>query len=83
MVLQGELVMAAADVDAFLSKLDEANRAELGRIRSLMLEIVPEATELTSYGIPFFLSTRASTLFDIAPLRRTWVCFRGARRLSY
>jgi len=43
-----------ADVDAYLSGLEEPKRATLQALRSTILEVVPEAEELISYRVPAF-----------------------------
>lgn len=39
-------------VDEYLDALDPAYRAELDRIRALVVQFVPDAEELMSYGMP-------------------------------
>ena len=46
--------MAAADVDEYLLGVEEPKRATLETLRSTILEIVPEADQLISYGMPAF-----------------------------
>ena len=46
--------MAAADVDEYLRRLEEPKRGTLQTLRSTILEIVPEAEQLISYGMPAF-----------------------------
>ena len=46
--------MAAADVDEYLLGIEEPKRATLETLRSTILEIVPEADQLISYGMPAF-----------------------------
>ena len=46
--------MPTADVDAYLSGLEEPKRATLQALRSTILEVVPEAEELISYRVPAF-----------------------------
>jgi uncharacterized protein YdhG (YjbR/CyaY superfamily) len=41
-------------IDEYFAKLDEANRAELERIRKIVNATVPEAEEVISYGMPAF-----------------------------
>ena len=47
-------MLAATNVDDFLARFDEPNRAELSRIRRIIAQSVPEAIELICYGIPSF-----------------------------
>ena len=46
--------MTAAEVDAYLAKQDAAARETLQLVRERILEIVPEAEECISYGMPGF-----------------------------
>jgi uncharacterized protein YdhG (YjbR/CyaY superfamily) len=46
--------MAAADIDAYLADLDEPQRTTLQQLRQDILEIVPNAEECISYGMPAF-----------------------------
>jgi uncharacterized protein YdhG (YjbR/CyaY superfamily) len=46
--------VASADVDAYLSRLEEPTRGTLQTLRRTILEIVPEAEEVISYGVPAF-----------------------------
>jgi uncharacterized protein YdhG (YjbR/CyaY superfamily) len=46
--------MAAADIDAYLADLDEPQRTTLQELRKDILEIVPNAEECISYGMPAF-----------------------------
>jgi uncharacterized protein YdhG (YjbR/CyaY superfamily) len=42
------------DVDEYLAALDEPKRRTLERLRTTILEIVPEAEQCISYGMPAF-----------------------------
>lgn len=46
--------MAAADIDTYLAGLDESQRAALQQLRQQIREIVPDAEECISYGMPAF-----------------------------
>lgn len=46
--------MAAAEVDAYLSALEEPKRSTLETLRAAILEIVPEAEQVISYRVPAF-----------------------------
>jgi uncharacterized protein YdhG (YjbR/CyaY superfamily) len=46
--------VSTADVDAYLSGLEEPKRTTLRALRSTILEVVPEAEEVISYGVPAF-----------------------------
>lgn len=42
------------EVDAYLSKVEPKQRAELERVRRIIRQTVPDAVELISYGVPAF-----------------------------
>lgn len=44
-----------ADVAAYFDRFDEPARLKMERIRSLVLELLPEAEETIKYGIPTFV----------------------------
>ena len=46
--------MAAANVDEYLLGVEEPKRSTLQTVRRTILEIVPEAEQLISYGMPAF-----------------------------
>lgn len=46
--------MSADQVDSYLRDLDEPKCTTLQKLRRTILEIVPEAEEVISYGIPAF-----------------------------
>jgi uncharacterized protein YdhG (YjbR/CyaY superfamily) len=46
--------VATADVDLYLSALEEPKRGTLQALRGTILELVPEAEEVISYGVPAF-----------------------------
>lgn len=46
--------MSAHEVDVYLAALDEPKRGTLERLRKTILEIVPEAEQCISYGMPAF-----------------------------
>ena len=46
--------MAVADVDEYLRGLEEPKRGTLQALRGTILEIVPEAEQVISYGMPAF-----------------------------
>jgi uncharacterized protein YdhG (YjbR/CyaY superfamily) len=46
--------MVAADIDTYLAGLDGTRRATLQQLRRDILEIVPNAEECISYGMPAF-----------------------------
>jgi uncharacterized protein YdhG (YjbR/CyaY superfamily) len=60
--------MSAAEVDAYLRDLGEPKRSTLEKMRSTILEIVPEAEQVISYGIPAF-RVGGSTVAGIAAFK--------------
>lgn len=46
--------MTAADIDSYLAALDEPKRSTLEALRRSILQIVPDADECISYGMPAF-----------------------------
>ena len=46
--------MSERDVDEYLAALDEPKRGTLERLRNTILEIVPDAEQCISYGMPAF-----------------------------
>jgi uncharacterized protein YdhG (YjbR/CyaY superfamily) len=46
--------VAARDVDEYLAALDQPKRGTLERLRNMILEMVPEAEQCISYGMPAF-----------------------------
>ena len=46
--------VSAEEVDAYLHDLDETKRSTLDALRRTILEIVPDAEQLISYGVPAF-----------------------------
>jgi uncharacterized protein YdhG (YjbR/CyaY superfamily) len=46
--------MAPADIDAYLSAVDDPKRTTLQRLRESILRVVPDAEECLSYGMPAF-----------------------------
>jgi uncharacterized protein YdhG (YjbR/CyaY superfamily) len=49
-----KLLSAARDVDEYLCGLDPDQRAALSQLRTLILEVVPEAVESMSYRMPTY-----------------------------
>ena len=60
--------MAAEDVDEYLGALDEPKRSTLQTLRSTILEIVPEAEQVISYGLPAF-RVRGETVAGFAAFK--------------
>src|SRR6202163_2093076 len=46
--------MAPQDIDTYLASLDEPKRSTLEALRQSILEVVPEAEQCISYGLPAF-----------------------------
>src|SRR5664280_1018712 len=46
--------MSSAEVDTYLADVEEPKRSTLQRLRQMILEVVPEAEEGISYGVPAF-----------------------------
>ena len=46
--------MSAQDVDDYLAGVDEPKRTTLEQLRRTILEIIPEAEQCISYGMPAF-----------------------------
>ena len=48
------LAVSAAEVDEYLGGVEEPKRSTLQALRSTILEIVPDAEQVLSYGVPAF-----------------------------
>ena len=46
--------MSSEQVDEYLSALEEPKRGTLQALRRMILEVVPEADQVISYGVPAF-----------------------------
>jgi uncharacterized protein YdhG (YjbR/CyaY superfamily) len=46
--------MSSKEIDDYLAALDEPKRSTLQELRRTIMEIVPEADEIISYGMPAF-----------------------------
>lgn len=46
--------MSAAEVDTYLAQLDEPKRSTLEHLRRSIAEVIPEADQGLSYGVPVF-----------------------------
>ncbi|MBV9278896.1 MAG: DUF1801 domain-containing protein [Chloroflexi bacterium] len=46
--------MSAHEIDAYLEGLDEPKRSTLRQLRETILEIIPDAEQGMSYGLPAF-----------------------------
>jgi uncharacterized protein YdhG (YjbR/CyaY superfamily) len=61
--------VAAADVDEYLLGIEEPKRATLETLRSTILEVVPDADQLISYGMPAF-RVEGKTVAGFAAFRK-------------
>jgi uncharacterized protein YdhG (YjbR/CyaY superfamily) len=46
--------VSTAEIDAYLANVDEPKRSTLQRLRRAILEVIPDAEEGISYGLPAF-----------------------------
>jgi len=46
--------MTAAEIDAYLADVDEPKRSTLEQLRRTILEVIPDAEQGISYGVPAF-----------------------------
>lgn len=46
--------MSAAEIDSYLAALDERKRSTPEKLRRTILEVIPEAEQGISYGVPAF-----------------------------
>lgn len=46
--------MSADQVDEYLAKLPEAKRRTLAAVRQTILQVIPDAEQVISYGVPAF-----------------------------
>jgi len=60
--------MAVADIDTYLADLDGSERNTLQQLRQDILEVVPNAEECISYGMPAF-KVRGKTVAGFAAFK--------------
>ena len=60
--------MSAEEIDQYLDALEEPQRATLARLRQTILDILPDAEQGISYGVPAF-KVRGKTIAGFAALR--------------
>lgn len=60
--------MSAEEVDEYLRGVEEPKRSALQRLRLTILEIVPEAEQVISYGVPAF-RVRGETFAGLAAFK--------------
>lgn len=46
--------MSSEEIDAYLATLGEPQRSTLGALRQTIMDIVPDAEQIISYGVPAF-----------------------------
>ena len=47
-------IVSASEIDDYLNQLDESKRSTLSRLRLTILDVVPDAEQCISYGLPAF-----------------------------
>jgi uncharacterized protein YdhG (YjbR/CyaY superfamily) len=58
----------ADEIDEYLASLDEAKRATLAQLRQTILDVLPEAEQGMSYGLPAF-KVRGKTVAGFAAFK--------------
>jgi uncharacterized protein YdhG (YjbR/CyaY superfamily) len=61
-------VMSSREIDRYLATLDEPKRSALEALRRSILEVVPEAEQCISYGVPAF-KVRGKTVAGFAAFK--------------
>jgi len=61
-------LVAAQEIDQYLDGLEEPKRTTLARLRQTILDIVPDAEQGISYGVPAF-RVRGKTIAGFAAFR--------------
>ena len=71
--------MSAGEVDEYLRGLEEPKRSTLQALRRTILEIVPDAEEVISYGVPAF-RVRGATVAGFAAFKNhlSYLPFSGS-----
>ena len=57
--------MSAQEIDKYLEGLEEPKRTTLARLRQMILDVLPEADQGISYGVPAF-KVRGKTIAGFA-----------------
>jgi len=65
---QQNVAVSAEEIDEYLDALEEPKRTTLARLRQTILEIVPEAQQGISYGVPAF-KVRGKTIAGFAAFK--------------
>jgi hypothetical protein len=73
--------VSAEEIDRFLDALEEPKRTTLARLRQTILEILPEADQGVSYGVPAF-KVGGKTIAGFAVVGGVWHQRRSGRRLA-
>ncbi len=60
--------MSAEEIDQYLAALEEPKRTTLARLRQTILDILPEADQAISYGVPAF-KVRGKTIAGFAAFK--------------
>jgi uncharacterized protein YdhG (YjbR/CyaY superfamily) len=60
--------VSAQEIDQYLDALEEPKRTTLGRLRQTILDILPEAEQGISYGLPAF-KVRGKTIAGFAAFK--------------
>jgi uncharacterized protein YdhG (YjbR/CyaY superfamily) len=63
------LAMSSREIDQYLAALDEPKRSTLEALRQSILEVVPEAEQCISYGMPAF-KIQGRTVAGFAAFKR-------------
>ena len=71
--------MSSEDVDVYLDALEEPKRETLQALRRTILEVVPEADQVISYGLPAF-RLRGQTVAGFAAFKNhlSYLPFSGS-----
>ena len=71
--------MSIEEVDEYLGALDEPKRRTLQALRSTILDVVPEADQVISYGVPAF-RVRGQTVAGFAAFKNhlSYLPFSGS-----
>jgi uncharacterized protein YdhG (YjbR/CyaY superfamily) len=60
--------VSAQEIDQYLAALDEPKRATLSQLRQTILDVLPEAEQVISYGLPAF-KVRGKTIAGFAAFK--------------
>ena len=68
LIYQQNWVVSAAEIDQYLAALEEPKRTTLATLRGTILDILPEAEQGISYGMPAF-KVRGKTIAGFAAFK--------------